>query len=286
MIKLLVPVDFSESSDNACQYALRLAAETGAEINLVHYYNDLLIDQDMPPTDEFDISQQISDNILRAPANQAKASLEELCRNLSEQLNREKITGVALSHIFIWGNAEDGIIETCENDGYSLIIMGSNGEGRKLFAGSLTMKVIKRSSVPVMAIPPEIQFKNIRHALYATDFEAADYQAIENLFQLFPIFNMVVSCVHVSEKDTPSEEIVKMENLKEVLSSRYPQRIKFQVIRNADIVDGLREYMQKEETDMIALTRHNPTLLEKILGQSTTREMLSRTHIPLLAFHT
>lgn len=287
MRNILVPTDFSDHSDNACQYALRLAAKLNARISLVHYFSDMLVDTEMPPENELVGSQRISEEILHATDQQAKASLEELHFKLSDQVRKEHISGVVIEHAFIWGNPETGISESCENETYDVIVMGTSGKGNNFFRGSVALKTIKEAPIPVLVIPPDSQFKEIGLILYATNFETADYQAVKRLCHLFAAFHPMVCCLHIAEDGTSPELVSKMDQLQQQLTIQCPDlKLSFEIVENKDIEEGLEEFLNEKQVAIIALMKHERNLLEKIFSQSVTKNILFHTKIPMLSFHT
>jgi len=138
--RILCPVDFSETSDYALEYALDLARRLGASLSLLHVCQlpaHPLDAGDMFPLEEFE-----SEYVTRFGKQ-----LDELVEKYSGQ-------GVELS-----GNIATGIpydeIDQCANDLQAdLIVMGTHGRTglAHMLVGSVAERVVRTSRVPVLTL--------------------------------------------------------------------------------------------------------------------------------------
>jgi len=137
--KILVAVDGSEHSDKAVKYACAIGPPLGAEVILLHVvpmlvsatpYHDTVSDQ------PFLALQKVGEDILR----RAKTFAESL--------------GCTVTDLLSYGDPANRIIEVAEEHQVDLIIMGSRGVSgiKRLFVGSISDKVSKDASCPVMIV--------------------------------------------------------------------------------------------------------------------------------------
>ncbi|MGM0407168.1 MAG: universal stress protein, partial [Bacteroidota bacterium] len=175
--KILVPIDFSDYSVNACRYAIGLAEKLNAEIKLLHvYYNPII--NSMPLTDTY-YYQVNMDEIIREIEVRAKENMENFYNDLMEKIEREKIEGVKLDYELVSGIASDEIIIKSEEYKPEVIIIGTRGQGEREndLIGSVTAKVIDDAKTPVLVIPEDSLYQGIAtiNILYTTDFDDSDY---------------------------------------------------------------------------------------------------------------
>jgi nucleotide-binding universal stress UspA family protein len=57
------------------------------------------------------------------------------------------------------------------------------------------------------------------------------------------------------------------------------------VIKHRDVFQGLEDYIDEKDIDMLALTTHKRGIIERLFNPSLARRMLFHTNIPLLVFH-
>ena len=145
--KILCPTDFSEGSRAAISQATELAKQFRAAIHLLH-----AISMQAPPlpTDpEYSLTSLEADKILD---EQARRNLQ----NVAEQLNKAGITTRA---IVVVGDAATAIVETAEREQVDLIVIATYGKTgwRRLAFGSVTEKVVRLATCPVLTIRGNVQ---------------------------------------------------------------------------------------------------------------------------------
>ena len=169
--------------------------------------------------------------------------------------------------------------------------MGTKGRGGNTldYIGSVTKSIIQKSPVPVLAIPEKSIFSGfdyINRAVYATNFEDSDFNSLRKLMTLVRPFEIKIFCVHITENETEKMNQLKMDSLKSHLKAEYPDFVVYcNIIRHEDVVQGLQEFIEKQEIDLLAVTTHKRGIFERFFNPGITRKMLFHTHIPLLVFH-
>src|SRR5688572_4206163 len=145
MNTVIVPVDFSDTSINAARYAMKLL--TG------HYGVNMILH-----------------HVYEKPAQfaESQTKLEQLKAQLLD-IGIVKITVLA----------EEGSDFITELDKLSrhqqadLIIMGITGRSAlgQSFMGSNTLKMVERKVCPVLIIPPNADYKEVKNVLLTSDFK-------------------------------------------------------------------------------------------------------------------
>lgn len=142
MKKIILPVDFSDSSDKLVDYAVSFAKDVDAEILLIH----------VAATDiGFVIGDMGFQYFPEVEENEIKYELKEL--NRLEQ--RVIAQGVNCQHILKQGIAGDTILEFADENHADYIVVGSHGRSGvyDVFIGSLTKEITKKSKIPVLVVP-------------------------------------------------------------------------------------------------------------------------------------
>lgn len=138
--KILVPVDFSEPSEQALTYALRFATEFGAELTLLY----VLEESGVGAYAEVALNREESDEKLST----AKASLHAL-ESLVKGSGPVKIRS-RIRH----GPAAHQIVEAAKEFDTDLIVIATHGyTGWKHFCiGSTTESVVRTAPCPVFVV--------------------------------------------------------------------------------------------------------------------------------------
>jgi nucleotide-binding universal stress UspA family protein len=106
--RILVPVDFSEPSINACSYAVGLAGKLKAEIKLLYsYFNPIVIPE--PFLEENTYPYQM-DEVVRNIEVTAKAQMLELIQQIRDRVKHEASDKVRISYHLDRGSPDDVIL--------------------------------------------------------------------------------------------------------------------------------------------------------------------------------
>ncbi len=142
MKTIILPVDFSDSSDKLVDYAVGFAKDIQAQIILIHVAASDI---------GFVIGDMGFQYFPEVEENEIKFELKEL--NKLEQ--RIISQGVSCTHILKQGIAGDTILEFAEEKNGDYIVVGSHGRSGvyDVFIGSLTKEITRKSKIPVLVVP-------------------------------------------------------------------------------------------------------------------------------------
>ncbi|MCG8412475.1 MAG: universal stress protein [Bacteroidales bacterium] len=286
--RILVPVDFSDYSINACRFAIGIAEKLSAEIKLLHvYYNP--VTNSMPLTDTYYYEINM-DEVLREIEIRAKENMEKFYTELKEKIDKEGIEGVKIDYALERGIPSDEIIEKSNEYKSDVIIIGTRGSGDQEndLIGSVTTKVIEEATIPVLVIPEDSLYRKLPviNVLYATNFDESDFLALRKLMNILSPFEIKLNCVHIGVSETNVWDNVKMDSLKQKLKEEYSDYdIECNIVENEDFLTGIQEIIRKKNIDLISLVTHKRSLISRLLGAGTTRRVLFHTNLPFLVFH-
>jgi nucleotide-binding universal stress UspA family protein len=291
MKKILVPVDFSECADNACDYAYRLAKATGASLRLMHVMYDPIVQSDLPGYG-YTGNVGTTESVLYRMEIESRKSLRYLQERYEIKSDLEK-AGLQISVVLRNGFPESEIAEECLQWEPDLILMGTHGRGRmaKTLLGSVSVRVIERVAIPVLAIPEGAGYTGISHMLYAASMDARDGANVCAINALFEELAPTVSCVHMIEdpnhKLQPWQYNTVKQELETLIRTGCPQgKLDFEVLEGHKLAEQLNSYIVEQDIDILAMAMHHRNLLEKLFSHSQTKDMLGQSRIPLLAMHT
>lgn len=134
---ILVPIDFSDASEQALEYACSLASSLGATLHLVNAVG--------AATPE--LTMALTDKMMVTLVDEHRAALEQLVDS------RRSL--VAFGTITVkWGDPRDLITETADLIDADLIVMGTHGRRglSRFFVGSVAEDVARRAPCPVLLV--------------------------------------------------------------------------------------------------------------------------------------
>ena len=284
--RILVPVDFSDNSKNACQYAIGLAEKLHSEIMLMHSYY-------FPVINSIDYGEGLSyivnlNDTITEIAEKAKQNLLILFESLKKEIEEKNYKNVKLNFTLANGNPANEIIEIYKSYHPDLIVMGTKGKTAEKsdHFGSVSANTINETQVPVLAIPEISKYQGINkiNILFTTNFDEGDYKAIKKLMALVYIFDVKFNFIHIGKID--SENTKKIEDLKEFFNNLYPgYEIECNIIECEKPIESLQNFISDKSIDIIAMTTHKRNFITRIFYPSMTKKMLFQTDTPLLVFH-
>lgn len=142
MKTIILPVDFSETTDVLVDYTINFAKDINAKIFLIH----------IAPADiGFVIGDMGYQYFPEVEDNEMKYELNEL-NNLQTRIIAQNLQA---EHLLKQGTASDLILEYAKEKNADYIVMGSHGRSGiyDVFIGSLTKNITKRSEIPVLVVP-------------------------------------------------------------------------------------------------------------------------------------
>ncbi len=133
--KILVPIDFSQGSEQALDYACALAKRLGSTVHLVH-----ALDAALP-----ELTVTLSADMLRSLREDNQAALDRLADA------RRSHVEIGLT-LVKEGDPREIIHEAAEQLGIDLIVMGTHGRTgvSHLLMGSVAEKVVRLAPCPVL----------------------------------------------------------------------------------------------------------------------------------------
>jgi nucleotide-binding universal stress UspA family protein len=288
MFRILIPVDFSEGTAKACQYAMQLgSAVPGAKLLLLHCFQDYLADADPMPASAArrSPSEQITDRVLHRNELEAQDQLEALYQDMLHQC-RTAGHNMRIERAFIHGLPEDEILEQVERFRPAVVVMSTKGEssiGRAVF-GTVSTKVVQETNVPVLTVPSQYEGTTISKVLYATNFGKTDVSDIDQIRQLLQHLQPMIYCVHIS--DDPEEDREKLLELQLKLQHGAPDNdIRYALLEGSDVAEAIQDFAQSEGIDLVALTTRERNTLDSLFNPSLAKKMVLHAPLPVLVFH-
>jgi nucleotide-binding universal stress UspA family protein len=142
--KVLVPVDFSPSSEGALTLALDVAGRYGAQVTVLHAWQIPLlapnaIIHETPEGPPLTLHQFVR--------TLAGRDLEALLARLGAEAGANKVSGRLEN-----GDPASVILDVAAKEGFDLVVMGTHGRTgvTRMLVGSVAEKVVRHATCPVL----------------------------------------------------------------------------------------------------------------------------------------
>ena len=270
MKSFLVPVDFSDTSVNAAEYAIALTKDIpGANIILYNVYSRIsfasLIEK------EEDSRKTITD-----------LELNDLRTGLLPKGNSE----------IIFESEEGSFIENIQRyvlgNHVDMVIMGITGSSRikQVFMGTNTLNVIRHINTPVMIIPPDAKFQGLKNVVFTSDFkDVARTTPFMSLKAILDTFKPKLQVLNVDSEhyiELTDEYKIERGCMEDKLGSYNPD---FSFLRAYDFLEGINRFVETKEMDAIITVPRKHGFLSQLFKTSHTKKLAYHSHVPTIAIH-
>jgi len=283
--KILVPVDISKYSLNACEYAFGIAEKIDAEVKLLYVYKDPTLTGPVKHTTSWQKHEEIE---VAEAYSKAQARLLKFGNELKEYIGKEMLKKVKMHFALLRGEPEDVIVALCKRYMPDLVIMGPKGKDEKksAFIGSVTTRVIEHTKFPVLTIPKSATYQGLGliNIMYATNFNETDNSSLNKLLDIVSPFNTKIHCIHIDIKNDPLKQ-GKVDELNQFLKKEYRNdNIQCQLFESSDVIKGLEDFIEKIHIDWISFSNPQRTLFYQTFHPNKLKKIVSTSKIPMLVF--
>ena len=262
MKKILVPVDFSQTSINALEYAAHIAQRNKGELIILHVLNkpdkfpgfvpSSLVISKISGEDDFFI--------------RGIRSIEQKVIALS---NKSFLKGVNFRFdLKIAGNAYKEIIASAREYLPDLIVMGTYGDTgfMKNLMGSVTARVIFSSEFPVLMVNRKIKYPRKKIIVFASDFS----EEADRALPIVETFSRSIDAdIHLLKVNTIlADRKVNAEMLAD-FSKRHGLGYKKILFDSPFMIDGIIKYSRSVRASVIALVSHGRKGIRRWFDKNT-----------------
>lgn len=275
MNTILVPIDFSETSDNALLYAVNLANHLSSNIVLLHvsaipvYNNEYNV-----------VAYTVNDSI--ADSN---ASLKEK----AELLKKDNALIGEVEYFTEVGDFKDTTLSYISNKNIDLVVMGITGHdsaiGKVLF-GSNAVSISRESNIPVFIISKDHQYKKIKSIAYASEYDShiTEQTGLIQIKNIASMFGASLSVLHVIPDNHLINEVESATDL--FVEQKLEQTSHKTYILSEDKAStALLDFIKTHDVDVIVLEQKKHSFLHNLIYPSTTKEIAFSSPIPVLTIH-
>jgi nucleotide-binding universal stress UspA family protein len=274
MKTIIVPTDFSPVATNAMNFAADMALGINASILLLHVYQVPVTMTDVP--------------VLLTSVDELKKGSEERLEDLKQSLIHITSGKLKIYTEARLGDTVDILEEVCNQVQPFTVVMGTKGESgiERILFGSTTLSAIRHLKWPVIVVPPGKEFgKGIKKIGFACDFQqVVETTPVHFIKQIVKEFHAELHVLNVDfenkhfKPETPEQSLL----LHTMLEDANPN---YHFINQVDIEDGINEFAEKNNLDLLIAIPKKHKLLEGIFKPSSTRQLVTQSHIPVMCVH-
>ncbi|HET7273644.1 MAG TPA: universal stress protein [Longimicrobiaceae bacterium] len=274
---ILVASDLTEGSDASLRAAAALAEVAGAELHVLHAF-------------DFDYSPYAERSPVRVTFQGRIADAE---RAVDEQIKRAAPSANVASREVVIYAAHNAILDRAKDVSADLIVLGAHrgrGMGDALLGGTAD-RVIRSSRAPCLIIRNELNLP-LRRIVVPLDLSNPAREALSLALALPSADDAEVMVIHVlptfvATDDFPFDESRLGPDLHEDVAeavhvSGSSTSVSEEIVRADQPADGILEFADDENADLIVLATHGRGALQRALIGSVASGVVRRSTRPIL----
>jgi len=272
MKQIVVATDFSNCASNAMEYAVELAKILKLELCAIHAIH---------PTEGID------NNVYKA------IFIEDYYNNKRQALaswaagfvSKYQYRDVQVTTVCEVGSLSNVLTKHIESNEVELLVMGSMGStGISGLFGSNVSMMISKTKTPTLVIPLETKFSIDPVITLATDFSSdlspEDVNALNELILAFKSEQLnVLNILETAEYKTNE---AGENSLKSLIKNT---TLEFKYIQEDSAKEGIMNYIQGNNTDILCVVKHHHNLVYRIFNRSTINQVMNKSIKAILVLH-
>lgn len=288
--RILVPVDFSDYSLNACHVAFTIAGYLNAKVKILHIFHNPYFPSALPMAKAFNYSDDDGKKY-RDVLDRVNAKMEELCNLVDEKVKNCEFDSVNYSYAIKEGLAEEDIVEYARTYRPELIVMGTKGKDMNTtdVLGSVTAEVIEMSEYPVLAVPKNSSFKDgksVKHIAFMTNFSQRDLISFDQMVSFMGHYSDVkITLLHINVVGKNKEQWndADIAKIRDYFAEQYPRfNIGYKLIDSTDMFTTVPQYFGDEKVDLAVLNTRKRNVFVRMFLPSVSRKLLASSNTTLL----
>ncbi|NJC25587.1 universal stress protein [Neolewinella antarctica] len=282
MKKIIVPIDFSDTSANALRYACYLADVTCYDLEAVHAYDgydeqgtDFIVVRGSAHVHQR-IHQRVADFVADNSSVVTLSGIPDVTDESPSIVVRDII-----------GSAVRVLLDQSEREDVAFIVMGGVGSGRDSRVtpvfGSVARAVTQRAKCPVLLIPANAGTPKINVAAIAFD-TVTRLEALSSKTKLLRnALALRMHFVHVEHRDDSKERTTEKKLLTNMVAGHFPEYdVEVDILPAGDPSDRLLDYTLERDVDLLILGRRKSNAFLRFFVSSASSVLAGEGGLPML----
>lgn len=274
MKKIIVPVDFSLPSQEAVKFAVSLATKSKGEVKLIHIVElPVLYDSTLMPALSFE--EAYYDDVRKASEKQ----FEKL-------KSKWKNDNIKIRSSVEFGNFTTKLLAEAENWNADVIVMGTHGTSglREFMIGSNTEKIVRQSSIPVIAIKKAVKPEDIQDIVLAVSSTEENEELMAEIKRLQDFFKAELHLVFINTPAVFRKDSKTIPELKAFAKRFMLRNFTINVYNDLNEEDGLKNFGETKKAGIIAMATHGRRGLAHLTTGSVTEDVVNHINCPIWTY--
>lgn len=277
MKNILIPTDFSSNAWNALHYATALFKEEPCTFYVLHTY-----------TPSIAYSRFMADAAGTTTVTQDVGAISKT--SLATVIAKIQKIAPNKNHNFVTRSSFNLLVEEIKEmvaeHQIDLIVLGTKGASglSEVFMGSNTVRIIKGvTDCPVLAIPENFKFTQIREIAFATNFNRFYTPSeLAQIINLSKSFKAAIRVVYVQEK---IQALTDVQQFNLHMLRKYLTGLNYYIhtiSKGASVAVTLEVFTEELGIHLLAMLNYKHSYVERLTREPIVKQLAFHTEIPLL----
>jgi len=264
--KILIPVDFTDSSLNAVRHGAKLADHLNYEVSLLHVINKETKSELKKSQKDINVLEEKLKNIAIDIRKVCKATVDSTCAE---------------------GSIYYTINEVADQIKASVIVLATHGKtGIQYLTGSRILKVITNASIPVIVVQKRSFEEGYRNIIFPLNNFTETKQKLRWSIRIAKTFGSKLHLYEIPEHEQLPDTKEKIDHIKSELTLNSIPFIEIKAEKRQYFADQLLEYSVACRADLIMIMTNPDDITPSfLLGPWDERIIYNTAQIPVMCIN-
>lgn len=278
---IIVPTDFSEPAANAAKYAILMSKLHYNKLIFVHVYSLPFLNPEAGMVYDASFSESMRLQAEKALAEHIEKVYESLGMHRNLLLSElEVVEAISLA---------GGIEKIHHKYNSNFVIMGTHGATglKKFFLGSNAVDVLENTDIPVLTVPENYKFQEVKNIVYASDFNDVNAE-VNEVVNFAKAYTAKVDVIHIAHDKANLKNIEIDPLLKQWQQVNNYEKMNLHLLQtdtDTNTQTALKKLLKEIDADILVMFHKERNFWKSIFEKSTTAELVYEWTAPILTMH-
>jgi len=270
MKTVIAAVDFTRGSLNAARYAVDLASAINAEVLLVNVVQLPISVSEIP------VSAHSWDQMIDESEDELKKLRDELAQRVNRKVKIDTKVPVGPVSYMLQQEAK-------ERNAFAVITGTDSATSlQHLFLENHALSAVHRFSVPVVVVPTEASFKEIRRIVLAADLGRTEKaSSLQILGEWINVFKAKLDIVDVVRKN--QGDVTRVEGMVAIPKELRAFDPQLHLLYEDTVKEGIDHYIEQRQPDLLVVMPGNYGFIGGLFHMSTSKQLIRHPVVPVLS---
>jgi len=270
-LTIIAATNFSAIANNAVSYAAGLAKSTGSKLVLFNSFS----------LSVHSANSHITADAMQQQINKATSKLGNLAKEIADSFKIE------VDYICNFSFLEDELPKIIDQTKADVVVMGmAERSFEQELLGNSTTSAIKNLNIPVLAVPGNARFQDIKKVLFACD--NLSFSAIKKFSWIKNTLGDLGSEIEFFSVDDKLDDL-KEEQHRILMNSNLEKEFEdvkylYKTVKSNAVINEIKKEIKNYEADILIMIPQKYGFWDSLVHKSKTRIMAAGLDIPLLSF--